>query len=104
MKNVVTMTYCRDGYTWQELRGPYVLCNGVLRDYVHLPTADKIDKLYAVFTKRPTPDSFEICSGGWGGMGKLKDIRTAYFIRAEAIMGAKLRQGYKYVRLEYTEK
>ena len=83
--------------------GGTVLCAGSLRRKVTLPKG--VLNIYAVFTKKKTPDSFLInCPDSeWIGrsLSTVDGFSGTLLTTTKLILGRAYNNGYRYVRIEY---
>ena len=91
------------GYGWYR-GGDTSLCSGDLRKEVHLP-ADE-GRIYAVFTKKKTPDSFRINApvGAWTGKeSTITGLRRGVGLLCSTrwVLAKAYSKGFRYVRIEY---
>ena len=80
------------------------LCEGSLRRKVALPK--DTSKIYAIFTKRKSSNSFLINRpyDGWNGsFSRVEGFRGALLTTTKIILARAYKKGFRYVRIEYDE-
>lgn len=78
------------------------LCNGSLERKISIP--ERIKKIYAVFTKHKTEDSFTIVANNeWIETtgGRIKEYSGTLTFATRAVLGIAYYKGYRYVHFEY---
>ena len=84
--------------------GDTSLCPDDLRKEVHLPAGES--RIYAVFAKNKTPDSFRINAPTqtlWGGNSTITGLRRGICLLDSTrwALAKAYDKGYRYVRIEY---